>query len=187
MSKKQTARKSAQARARPKNQSLKSAPGKSDAAVHAFDLDQFLPYLINRTGTTVATAYSAELRRTEITLPMWRVISVLYYAGEQRQIDLSKLTSIKESTLSRLITAMENRSLLSRRRSRSSNREVAIALKSRGRALAKRYIPIARAYEDIASQGLGKADIETTKRCLRRMYDNLDGWVRTQRGPRRAG
>ena len=148
--------------------------------IEDFDLDRLLPYLINRTGTIVAAAFSDELRSSDITLQMWRVISALHHSGEQRQIDLSTLTSIEESTLSRLVSSMERKSLVSRRRSQRSNREVSVSLTSKGRSLAKKYIPVALSYEDIATEGLSADDLETVRRCLRRMYENLDGWMHTK-------
>ena len=155
-------------------------PAVSEAAQRAFDLDEYLPYLINRTGTVVAGAFSGELARADLTLPMWRVLAALFHRGEQRQIDLANLTSIDESTLSRLVSALNRRELVARRRSATSNREVSVTLSVKGLALTRRYIPIALAYEAIGTKGLNRADLATLRRCLTHIYRNLDDWIATR-------
>lgn len=148
-----------------------------DAAQRAFDLDEYLPYLINRTGTAVAGAFSEELAEAKLTLPQWRVLAALFHQGEQRQIDLAKFTSIDVSTLSRLVSALNRRELVSRRRSATSNREVSVNLTVKGLAITRRYIPVALAYETIGTKGLSRADLATLRRCLKQIYGNLDAWI----------
>ena len=67
-----------------------------------FDLTRYLPYLVNRTGVRIATAFGEELRPHGITLQMWRVLAALDHADGQRISDLAALTSIDVSTSSRL-------------------------------------------------------------------------------------
>ena len=62
-----------------------------------------------------------------MTIAMWRVMVVLADKGDQRQVDLSSLTSIDASTLSRLVTRMTTVGLVSRTRSTNSTREVVSA------------------------------------------------------------
>lgn len=152
-------------------------PVAPEAAQRAFDLDEYLPYLINRTGTVVAGAFSEELARAKLTLAQWRVLAALFHQGEQRQIDLAKFTSIDASTLSRLISALDRKSLVSRRRSTTSNREVSVNLTAKGLALTRRYIPVALAYETIGTKGLSRTDLATLRRCLKQIFRNLDSWI----------
>jgi DNA-binding MarR family transcriptional regulator len=152
-------------------------PAAPDAALRAFDLDEYLPYLINRTGTVVAGAFSEELAQAKLTLPQWRVLAALFHQGEQRQIDLAKFTSIDQSSLSRLVSALHRRDLVSRRRSATSNREVSVTLTAKGTVLTRRYIPVALAYETIGTEGLSRADLATLRRCLKHIFANLDAWV----------
>ena len=147
------------------------------AAQDAFDLDDYLPYLINRTGNVVAGAFSEELAGAKLTLPQWRVLAALFHQGEQRQIDLAEFTSIDQSTLSRLVSGLARRALVSRRRSVTSNREVSVNLTAKGLAVTRRYVPIALAYEAVGTAGLSRADLATLKRCLKRIFANLDAWI----------
>jgi DNA-binding MarR family transcriptional regulator len=98
---------------------------------------------------------------------------VLASAGQQRQIDLAELTSTDASTLSRLVTRLVRLGLVTRARSTSSNREVAVKLSPRGDALVGRLIPIARAYEATAIAGLPPQELAVLKRCLRRVFRNM--------------
>ncbi len=71
------------------------------------DLDNYLPYLINRVGSAIAEIYTGDiLAPLGVSLDMWRVLAALSNNGEQRQIDLVENTSIDVSTMSRLITRM---------------------------------------------------------------------------------
>ena len=71
------------------------------------DLDNYLPYLVNRVGTIIADQWGGEqLAPYRLSIAMWRVMAVLASKGGQRQIDLADLTSIEVSTLSRLVTRL---------------------------------------------------------------------------------
>ena len=93
------------------------------------DLGDFLPHLVNRVGTIIAEQFGEEtLAPHRLSIAMWRVMAVLASKGSQRQIDLADLTSIDASTLSRIVTRLVRMGLLTRTRSTSSNREVAVTL-----------------------------------------------------------
>jgi DNA-binding MarR family transcriptional regulator len=138
------------------------------------DLDNYLPYLINRVGVALAANFSAnQLVRQHLTIAMWRVLAALSNNGEQRQIDLAGMTSIDASTLSRLVTRLVRMGLVTRSRSRASSREVLVGLTPQGRALVQRLIPIAKGLEGAASTGLSAKDVAVVKRALRQMYKNM--------------
>ncbi len=138
------------------------------------DLGDYLPYLVNRVGAIIAEQYGGEtLAPHRLSIAMWRVMAALASKGSLRQIDLADLTSIEASTLSRLVTRLTRRGLVSRARSAKSNREVAVSLSPKGRALVARLIPIAKGYEAIAIAGLTPEEITVFKRCLRLAYINM--------------
>ena len=147
------------------------APAKRPAKL---DLSDYLPYLVNRVGNIIADQFGEEaLAPHGLSIAMWRVMTVLASTGGQRQIDLADLTSIDSSTLSRLVTRLVRIGLVTRARSTSSNREVAIKLSSKGSALVAQLIPIGREFESAAIAGLAPEELMTLKRCLRRMYGNM--------------
>jgi DNA-binding MarR family transcriptional regulator len=155
------------------------------------DLDDFLPYLVNRVGMIVADQFGEEaLAQHRLSIAMWRVMAVLASTGGQRQIDLADLTSIDASTLSRIVTRLVRMGLVARTRSANSNREVVVALSAKGSALTARLIPLAYEFEADAIAGLPPAEIAVLKRCLRHMYSNMKsrnvGRVKPT-GPARSG
>ena len=138
------------------------------------DLDNYLPYLVNRVGTIIADQWGGEaLAPYRLSIAMWRVAVVLAEKGSQRQIDLADLTSIEVSTLSRIVTRLVRMGVVTRTRSTSSTREVVVKLTAKGKAQVARLIPMARAYEDAAIAGLRPEELTVLKRCLRRVYANM--------------
>lgn len=138
------------------------------------DLGDYLPYLANRVGNIIADQFGVTaLSPHGLSIAMWRVIAVLAANGSQRQTDLADLTSIDSSTLSRMVTRLVRMRLVTRTRSTKSNREVAVELSPKGKALVAELIPIARDYESIAIAGLAREELDVLKSCLRRIYANM--------------
>ena len=138
------------------------------------DLDNYLPYLVNRVGNIIADQFGEEaLAPHGLSIAMWRVMAALASTGGQRQIDLADLTSIDASTLSRLVSRLVRMGVVTRTRSTSSNREVVVKLSPKGQTLVGRLIPIALEYGSQATSGVSAADLAIVKRCLRRMYANM--------------
>jgi DNA-binding MarR family transcriptional regulator len=146
------------------------------------DLENFLPYLINRVGAAMVVDFTTHaLAAEDLTIAMWRVLAALSNGGAQRQVDLSGMTSIEVSTLSRLVARLARRGLVTRERSANDNREVTVALSAQGLALVKRLVPIARALERKAIADLSAKELDAVKRHLRSMHDNLAGPPEKQR------
>jgi len=138
------------------------------------DLDNYLPYLVNRVGSILAEQYGREaLAPHGLSIAMWRVMATLADKGGQRQIDLAGLTSIDVSTLSRIVSRLIRMGLVSRTRAPASPREVIVKLTPKGLAQVARLTPIAVRYEAAAVAGLSASDLATLKRCLRLAYANL--------------
>jgi DNA-binding MarR family transcriptional regulator len=149
------------------------------------DLGDYLPYLVNRVGNIIADQFSEEaLAAHGLSIAMWRVMAVLASTGGQRQIDLADLTSIDSSTLSRLVTRLVRIGAVTRTRSTSSSREVAVKLSSKGGALVAQLIPIGLEFESAAIAGLEPEELMTLKRCLRRIYENMKRRPAAVAGPR---
>lgn len=136
-------------------------------------LRQYVPYLLNRAGRSVAEAFTRELAAFGLTLPMWRVMASLRSEGPQRLGDLSELTAIEASTLSRLVGQMQERALVRRVRSRGDARAVTVSLTRRAAALTDRIVPLALRYEQAALRGMSDAEIAILKRLLAQIHGNL--------------
>ncbi|MDP2332020.1 MAG: MarR family winged helix-turn-helix transcriptional regulator [Reyranella sp.] len=138
-------------------------------------LDGYLPYLLNRAGMRIATAFSEEVRPLGATLQIWRVLAALHEHDGRRMGDLSETTSIEASTLTRLVDNMESRGLVSRRRDAADARAVTLHAAPAGRRMTRIILPIAERYEKVALEGFSKAEATVLKTALRRLFDNMDG------------
>ncbi len=141
-------------------------------------LDDYLPYLLNRAGARIATAFSGRMLRLDASLQVWRVLAALRERDGRRMGDLSETTSIEVSTLTRLVDNMEKRGLVARRADPADARAVALHVTPAGRRLTRRILPIARRYEAVALRGFTARETEILKQALRRLYDNMDGLER---------
>ena len=137
-------------------------------------LDSYLPYLLNRAGARIATAFGEEMRPLGASLQIWRVLAALREKDGQRMGDLSKTTSIEVSTLTRLVDNMEKGGLVERRRDSADARAVALRVTPAGRKLTRRILPIAKRYEEVALKGFAAREANVLKKALRRLYDNMD-------------
>src|ERR1700741_3574348 len=113
-------------------------------------LDSYLPYLLNRAGARIASAFSEEVRPLGATLQIWRVLAALREQDGRRMGDLSKTTSIEVSTLTRLGDNMEKDGLVTRRREADDARAISLYVTPSGRRLTQRIVPIAERYEAVA-------------------------------------
>ena len=140
-----------------------------------FQLGEYVPYLVNRAGVSIANTFSRELERFGITLPMWRVLSALLDDGEQRLGELSRLTAIELSTLSRITATMDRAGLVTRRRSGEDARAVLIRLSKEGLRIAEAIVPRALHWESAAIAGMSDEEVRTLKGLLQRLYGNVEG------------
>lgn len=138
------------------------------------DLDNYLPYLLNRVGFAMVESFTVEaLKGNGLSIDMWRVLAALSNADELRQVDLSTRTSIDASTMSRIVSRLVHMGYVTRSRSKNSNREVIVALAPKGIAFIQRTIPIAHRLEATTAADLPAKDLAVVKRALRHFYDNL--------------
>ena len=109
------------------------------------------------------------------TLQMWRVLAALRETDGVRMGDLSATTSIKISTLTRLVDGMAGRRLVVRRRAATDARVVLLHVTAEGRRLTRKILPVAERYERVALHGFNATEARTLKAALRRLYANMDG------------
>ena len=139
----------------------------------SFDLQRYLPYLLNRAAIRITEAFQRELRKDDLSVVMWRVLAVLWHDGAMRLGALAEATSIEVSTLSRLITSMQARMLVSRTRCTEDARAVEVDLTDEGRSIAERIVPLALHYEEKALADMSAADGDALRQLLVRLYGNL--------------
>jgi len=138
------------------------------------DLTDYLPYLLNRAGTRIATAFTQEARRHGLSLQMWRVLAALNQRDGQMVGELADITSIEISTLSRVLDQMQNKRLILRRRDSADQRSVTIHRTAAGIAVTKKLLPTAAHYQTVALAGFDAREGAELKKMLKRVFANLD-------------
>jgi MarR family transcriptional regulator, organic hydroperoxide resistance regulator len=139
-----------------------------------YHLPEAFPYLVTRLGVRMSELFSRTVESYGVTLPMYRVMAALWERNGQHLGELSEMTSVEISTLSRLVGVMQRRRLLSRTRPDSNARTVEINLTRSGRALVERLIPIAQRHEEAGLRGLAANEVDMLKKNLVTIYRNLD-------------
>jgi MarR family transcriptional regulator, organic hydroperoxide resistance regulator len=135
-------------------------------------------YFITKVVTRYAGLFERELAAHGATLPMYRVLAGLWEKGDQQLGELSAMTTIELSTLSRLIGTMKRNGLVSRARAESDERSIRLNLTAKGRALVPKLMTIAARYEDFAVQLLGEDEMASVRQSLTKIFQNLDQFER---------
>ncbi len=139
-----------------------------------YHLTNSFPYLLNRVGVRIGELFSERIKSFGVTLPMYRVLAALWERTDQRLSDLSEMTTIEISTLSRLIGSLKRKGLVSRRRLEENARTVAISLTAKGRRLTEELIPIAIHFEEVAVRNRSAEEVDWIKRVFAEAYECLN-------------
>jgi DNA-binding MarR family transcriptional regulator len=112
-------------------------------------LERFLPYRLNvlasLTSNALAQIYAD---RFGLTIPAWRVVATLGQYGVRTARDIAAHAVMHKSTVSRAVSALEERGLIVRRPNRDDRREELLELTDEGSAVYKALAPEALAFED---------------------------------------
>lgn len=101
-----------------------------------FDLQDFLPYLLNQAAEATSLGFQATYRaRYGLTRTQWRVMANLGRFGAMTARDICRLSHIEKTKVSRAVAAMEVEGLLLRTTSPEDRRAENLSLTPRGRAV----------------------------------------------------
>lgn len=137
------------------------------------ELATYLPYLVNRVGQRFVADLTPALNRAGVDIQSWRVLIALYQQGDQPIGELSALTSINFSTLSRVVGRMETKGLVARRRGLEDARSFTVELTEDGRAVTETILPEAVGLESRAIADFTEAEQATLRQLLVKLYAGL--------------
>jgi DNA-binding MarR family transcriptional regulator len=138
-----------------------------------FNLNEFIPFLINRSATRVAAAFGADLKAHGINITVWRLIASLRQHGSRRIGELAEFTGIEMWTVSRVVTRLEQDGLVSRSRGDEDGRGVIVSLTPAGERLVATLVPEARGYEGLILEGFSEEEAKSLRRLLDKLYLNM--------------
>ena len=108
-----------------------------------FDLQDFLPYLLNMAAEECALAFQSYYKdRYGMLRQEWRVLFHLGRYGEMTATEISRRARMHKTRISRAVAALESRGMVSRDRLRNDRRAEMLRLTRTGQA----------AYEDLSAE-----------------------------------
>lgn len=144
-------------------------------------LDAYLPYRLATAASAVTSLIARAYEdRFELTIPQWRLLSVLAEDGPSTQVQLVARTVMANAIVSRAALGLARRHLVSRTERHADGRRRVVALTPSGRTLYAQIAPLALAYEAALIAGLAPDEVKLLKRLLCRLQgaaDQLSGPV----------
>lgn len=154
---------------REKKYNIPNGNNKHQHSNQDFDLETYVPYLLNRIGTALVDRFVGGLKEADLTLPMWRVMALLFSRGPTRFGVLGALSLIELPTLARILGIMSERGYVSRERSDVDGRGTVIRLSTNGRKTVESLIPWAENVARYTVEGMTEDEAEFFKRLLLRV------------------
>lgn len=142
------------------------ATGNPDSA-EKLQLERFLPYRLNVVGAFASRAlgriYEAEFG---IDIPQWRVIAQLGEFGQLTSRDIGELAQMHKTKVSRAVTELESRGLVSRTANRRDRRESFVSLTPPGMRIYAQIVPLALAFQARWVEGIAADELTVFERVL---------------------
>jgi DNA-binding MarR family transcriptional regulator len=138
-----------------------------------FNLNDYVPFLINRGATRVAAAFGSGLKPHGINITVWRLLASLNQHVSQRIGELSDFTGIEMWTVSRVVSRLEQDGFVERHRGDDDARGVIVSLTPAGRDLVETLIPEAQRYETLILEGFSEDEANCLRILLDRLFHNM--------------
>lgn len=138
-------------------------------------LDNAMAFWIARVYLASRALMYRRFRAHGVTLTpeQWMVLVRLWEEEGVTQAHVAARTLRDEPTISRIVALMERNGLVERRADAADRRSRLLYLTERGRSLRAALVPEARAMVRESLAGIPDDDLETTRRVLQRMAQNL--------------
>ncbi|MFC7704683.1 MarR family winged helix-turn-helix transcriptional regulator [Plastorhodobacter daqingensis] len=102
----------------------------------AFDLEHFLPYLLNQAAEATSRSFQRIYRDDYgMTRTQWRVVANLGKFGAMTARDICRISHVEKTRVSRAVAALEAEGLLMRAPSPEDGRAEILSLSDKGRNL----------------------------------------------------
>lgn len=137
-----------------------------------FDLEAFLPYVLNRAAEATSLGFQRKYRdgygmlRTE-----WRVLFHLGRYGAMTAKGVCDRAGLHKTKVSRAVAALEAKGFLARRTQEADRRQEALSLTARGRAVCDELTAEAARYDAALAARFTQAEEAVLRRCLRRLAE----------------
>lgn len=137
-------------------------------------LADYIPYQLYRVSHKLSARLLNRLKATKLSPSKWRVLSMIRSRGTLTLSDIVEHTLMRQPTVSRVVTRLENEGQLTRRPSREDSRMVRVSLTEKGMKTFADVVPTALHHQEIAIRGIPKRDLDTLVRVLKRIERNVE-------------
>ena len=135
--------------------------------LETLDLERFLPYRLSVLSNTVSQAIaSAYEQRFDLSIPEWRVMAVVARYPGISAVDVVVRTAMDKVAVSRAVNRLIDAGRLLRRPDASDRRRTQLQLSSAGRAVYRKVVPVARAYERELEKALAASELAALESLL---------------------
>jgi DNA-binding MarR family transcriptional regulator len=135
-----------------------------------FDLEQFLPYLLNQAAEATSHGFEAVYRdRYGFTRTQWRVLANLGKFGAMTASDICAISHIEKTKVSRSVAALEQAGMLSRTQSEKDRRAEVLLLTAKGHDVFTELGAEAVDFDRQLRDAMGGADAGQLTALLRRL------------------
>ena len=132
-----------------------------------FDLQQFLPYLLNQAAEASSLSFQQVYKdRYGMLRTEWRVLFHLGIYGQMTAGDIGRKASMHKTKISRAVQRLEERRYLLRERDTQDRRLDHLSLPKAGRAVYQDLCAYAEQYETQLVASLDQAELSTLRRAL---------------------
>jgi DNA-binding MarR family transcriptional regulator len=138
-----------------------------------YQLDDSVPYLMNRVTGMMNRQLELELRSLKVSFQHWRILAVLAKQNGSSITDLSAYAVVPHSSLSRLLTRMEDEGYVRREVDSADARTVRLYTTAAGVAMYRRILPMAIGVREQAMAGLSGAQKSALLALMNHMLTQL--------------
>lgn len=138
-----------------------------------FQLDRFVPFLLNQIFSQMNGNLGDALRPHGISIHQWRVLSFLKLRGELSIGEITASTVLGQSTISRVVDQLERDGLAQRRPLPENNRIILVSLSAVGSRKIDEVFPAAISVHDGALDQFTEDERESFLTMLDRVLGNL--------------
>ena len=148
-------------------------PKKADDEIW-LDPNESPGYLVRGTNLSVGNALRRNLSSYGMTLGQYYFMRALWIEEGLSQRELSDRVGTTEPTTASVLRLLEKNGLVRRVRNRRDRRTINIFPTPKGRNLKNELLNMAIKINEIATSGFSATEVETLKRLMREMKNNLD-------------
>lgn len=126
----------------------------------SFELEQFLPYRLNRAAEFVGLRFAAHYKaKYGMTRPEWRTLAALGSSGRMTSKAVGIHSSMHKTKVSRAVFALEQRRWLKRSQDETDRRLEHLELTATGQQAYRELIELARGYQAELEAEIGESGI----------------------------